>query len=213
MAHSRPLLLSLLILATVLAGCDQIAVLDGSKAREADGVAIGSACRQAGRAIEDCFTMNPDSPKASIFAGWKEMNDYMVQNKLETVAPQLAKAEVKPKADAEAKAEAKAETKADAKADAAHGAKDEAKPGAKDESREGATDGAKDKARDVTRENAFKEPAKTAAAPLAEPAAPGQGATLVFPSPPAAGAAPTPATGPKVVPPLPTVVKPIPQPH
>jgi len=93
MAHSRPLILSLLIVAAALAGCDQIAVLDGSKAREADGVAIGSACRQAGRAIEDCFTMNPEAPKASVFAGWKEMNDYMVANKLETVTPQIARAD------------------------------------------------------------------------------------------------------------------------
>ena len=112
MAHSsslRPLLLPLLIVAAALAGCDQIAVLDGTKAREADGVAIGSACRQAGRAIEDCFTMNPEASKASVFAGWKEMNDYMVANKLETVNPQIARAEP-------AKAEAAKETapKADA---------------------------------------------------------------------------------------------------
>jgi hypothetical protein len=93
MANSRSLLLPLLIVAAALAGCDQIAVLDGTKAREADGVAIGSACRQAGRAIEDCFTMNPEASKASVFAGWKEMNDYMVANKLETVNPQIARAE------------------------------------------------------------------------------------------------------------------------
>ncbi|MDB5807596.1 MAG: hypothetical protein JWN73_4918 [Betaproteobacteria bacterium] len=86
----------------VLAGCDQIAVLDGSKAREAEGVAIGSACRQAGRAIEDCFTMNADAPKASVFAGWKEMNDYMVANKLESVKPEVPRAEAK-----EAKGEGK----------------------------------------------------------------------------------------------------------
>jgi len=88
-----PLYLLLSLLAA-LAGCDQIASLDGSKAREADGIAIGSACRQAGRAIEDCFSMNPDAPKASVFAGWKEMNDYMVQNKLESVTPQVPRPEV-----------------------------------------------------------------------------------------------------------------------
>ncbi|HEX4325275.1 MAG TPA: hypothetical protein VH105_00575 [Burkholderiales bacterium] len=84
----------LLPLFVALAGCDQISALDGSKAREADGVAIGSACRQAGRAIEDCFSMNPDAPKASVFAGWKEMNDYMVQNKLESVTPQVPRPDV-----------------------------------------------------------------------------------------------------------------------
>jgi hypothetical protein len=84
----------LLPLFAALAGCDQISALDGSKAREADGIAVGSACRQAGRAIEDCFTMNPDAPKASVFAGWKEMNDYMVQNKLESVTPQMPRPDV-----------------------------------------------------------------------------------------------------------------------
>ncbi|HEY4374572.1 MAG TPA: hypothetical protein VGN52_21800 [Burkholderiales bacterium] len=86
---SRSIVILLLPLFAAIAGCDQIAVLDGSKAREADGVAVGSACRQAGRAIEDCFTMNPDAAKASVFAGWKEMNDYMAANKLEPVTPQV----------------------------------------------------------------------------------------------------------------------------
>jgi hypothetical protein len=91
MPMSRPLLCLLLPAAFALSACDQIAALDGTKAREADGYAVGSACRQAGRAIEDCFTMNGDSPKASIFSGWKDMNDYMIANKLDTVTPQLTK--------------------------------------------------------------------------------------------------------------------------
>jgi hypothetical protein len=95
MSRFAPCLLLPLVLA--FAGCDQIAQLDGSKAREADGVAVGSACRQAGRAIEDCFTMNPDAPKASVFAGWKEMNDYMVANKLETVTPTVPRPDPKDK--------------------------------------------------------------------------------------------------------------------
>lgn len=106
----------------VLAGCDQIAVLDGSKAREAEGVAIGSACRQAGRAIEDCFTMNADAPKASVFAGWKEMNDYMVANKLEAVKPEV------PRPDKEAKAEGKG--KDEAKKEEGHAAAGEKPEGA-----------------------------------------------------------------------------------
>ncbi|MCA0188437.1 MAG: hypothetical protein LCH90_21070 [Proteobacteria bacterium] len=56
---------------------------------EAEGKAIGSACRHAGRAIEDCFTLNQSAQKAAVFAGWKEMNDYMVENKIAEVTPVL----------------------------------------------------------------------------------------------------------------------------
>lgn len=94
MSHSPPFLLLLPFLLAAGA-CDQIAVLDGTKAREADALAVGSACRQSGRALEDCFVMYPDSPKAQVFAGWKEMNDYMTSNKIEVVVPSLVKAEAK----------------------------------------------------------------------------------------------------------------------
>jgi hypothetical protein len=57
--------------------------------READGKAVGGACRHAGRAIEDCYTLNRRADKAAVYAGWREMNDYMRENKLEPVAPQL----------------------------------------------------------------------------------------------------------------------------
>ena len=57
--------------------------------READGKAVGGACRHAGRAIEDCYALNRKVEKAAIFAGWREMNDYMRENKIEPVAPQL----------------------------------------------------------------------------------------------------------------------------
>ena len=94
MSHPPPFLLLLPFLLAAGA-CDQIAVLDGTKAREADALAVGSACRQSGRALEDCFVMYPDSPKAQVFAGWKEMNDYMTSNKIEVVVPSLVKAEAK----------------------------------------------------------------------------------------------------------------------
>jgi hypothetical protein len=94
MSHPRTFLLLLPLLLSAGA-CDQIAVLDGTKAREADALAVGSACRQSGRALEDCFVMYPDSPKAQVFAGWKEMNDYMTSNKIEVVVPSLVKAEAK----------------------------------------------------------------------------------------------------------------------
>ena len=57
--------------------------------REAEAKAVGGACRHALRGLEDCFTLNPKAPKAAVFAGWKEMDAYMRENKLETVEPQL----------------------------------------------------------------------------------------------------------------------------
>ena len=70
--------------------------------READGKAVGGACRHAGRAIEDCYTLNRRADKAAVYAGWREMNDYMRQNKLEPVAPSLS-AETVAQADVEGK--------------------------------------------------------------------------------------------------------------
>lgn len=78
--------------AALAAGCEQLGIPDPAKANaqaEADGKAIGSACRHAGRAIEDCFTLNTAASKSAVFAGWKEMNDYMVENKIAEVVPQL----------------------------------------------------------------------------------------------------------------------------
>ena len=57
--------------------------------KEAEGKAIGGACRQAGRVIEDCYALNKRADKAAVFAGWREMNDYMRDNKMEAVSPQL----------------------------------------------------------------------------------------------------------------------------
>ena len=85
-------LLTLLAIPFVLAGCDQLGLEPASvtAARvEADGKAVGAACRHGGRAIEDCFTLNKRVDKAAIYAGWREMDDYMRENKLEAVAPTL----------------------------------------------------------------------------------------------------------------------------
>jgi hypothetical protein len=97
----------LAIATAILCGCDQLGIPDPSKAAaqaDADGRAIGSACRHAGRAIEDCFTLNQSAQKAAVFAGWKDMNDYMLENKIVEVAPQLPP----PLSPAAAKAAAKA---------------------------------------------------------------------------------------------------------
>ena len=76
----------------LLAGCDQLGLEAASvtAARvEADGKAVGAACRHGGRAIEDCFTLNRKVDKAAIYAGGREMDDYMRENKIEAVPPEL----------------------------------------------------------------------------------------------------------------------------
>ena len=81
--------------AALLAGCDMLGIDSPEKiaaVREADGKAVGGACRHAGRAIEDCYALNRKADRAAVFAGWREMNDYMRENKLEAVAPQLTAA-------------------------------------------------------------------------------------------------------------------------
>jgi hypothetical protein len=79
--------------ALLLAGCDMLGIESPEKvaaSREADGKAIGAACRHAGRAIEDCYALNKKADRAAVFAGWRDMNDYMRENKIEAVAPQIA---------------------------------------------------------------------------------------------------------------------------
>lgn len=73
-----------------LSGCDQLGIetpkVEAERAA-ADAKAVGGACRQAMRAIEDCYTLNPKSDKASVYEGWREMDEYMRENKLEGIAP------------------------------------------------------------------------------------------------------------------------------
>lgn len=90
----RTLFLALSVIA--LPGCDQVAGKLGledpavkTAKNEAEGKAVGSACRHSGRAIEDCYSIYSWLPKASIYEGWREMDEYMRENKLETIAPQL----------------------------------------------------------------------------------------------------------------------------
>jgi hypothetical protein len=86
-----PLLTAAALSALLLAGCDLLGDSPEkiAAAREADGRAIGGACRHAGRAIEDCYALNKKADKAAVFAGWRDMNDYMRENKIDTVAPQV----------------------------------------------------------------------------------------------------------------------------
>ena len=59
--------------------------------READGKAIGAACRHAMRGIEDCYALNEKALKTAVFEGWKEMDQYMRENKIEGIASKEVK--------------------------------------------------------------------------------------------------------------------------
>lgn len=76
-----------------LSGCEQLGIETPetiAATREADGKAIGGACRHAGRAIEDCYLLYKKVDRAAVFAGWRDMNDYMRENKIETVVPVMS---------------------------------------------------------------------------------------------------------------------------
>ena len=91
---SRAILIA--ALAFAVSGCDivqqQLGIEDQNAKlarNEADGKAVGGACRQSGRAIEDCYAIYSWLPKSSIYEGWRDMDAYMRENKLETIEPQL----------------------------------------------------------------------------------------------------------------------------
>jgi len=94
--------LILLLLAPLLASCDQLGIdtpAAEAAREEAEGKAIGAGCRHADRSVEDCYANNKRADKAHVFAGWKEMNDYMRENKIEEVPPQIAGVAAKPAAE------------------------------------------------------------------------------------------------------------------
>jgi hypothetical protein len=80
----------------LLAACDKIPGMGPDPRvaqREEEAKAIGGACRYALRGLEDCYTLNPKAAKASVYAGWKDMDAYMRENKLEGTPSVLGKAE------------------------------------------------------------------------------------------------------------------------
>ena len=90
--------LRLLALSSILllTACDKIPGLGPDPRvaqREEEAKAIGGACRHALRGLEDCYTLNPNAPKASVFAGWKDMDAYMRENKIEGAPSVLGKVE------------------------------------------------------------------------------------------------------------------------
>lgn len=97
-----------------LAGCDQLGIESAAAVagrREAEGKAVGAGCRHAARSVEQCYGMNKRADKAAVFAGWREMNDYMRENKIEAMPappePAVAAAAPDRPDDAEAAAAAK----------------------------------------------------------------------------------------------------------
>ncbi len=109
-----------LSLLALLAGCEMLGMESPEKIaafREGEGKAVGSACRHANRALEDCYALNPKAVKAAIFAGWREMDEYMREYKIEGVAPTVAQSA--PKA-AAAPAERKPAATGAAKGGTAH---------------------------------------------------------------------------------------------
>ncbi len=97
--------------AMLLAGClEQVPGLGPDPRtviRENEAKAIGSGCRHAMRGIEDCYTLNPKAPKSMVFAGWKDMDEYMREHKLEGTPSVFTQ---KPEAPAKARAEEDIET-------------------------------------------------------------------------------------------------------
>lgn len=88
--------IALLLASLLISGCDlvnqKLGLEDPAKKeanQESEGKAVGSACRQSGRAIEDCYSIYSWLPKSPIYAGWREMDAYMRENQLETITPQL----------------------------------------------------------------------------------------------------------------------------
>jgi hypothetical protein len=88
----RPPALALSILLPLMAaGCDQLG-LESTTAmasrRDAEGKAIGAGCRHAARSVEQCYVLNKRADKPAVFAGWREMNDYMRENKIDAQPPE-----------------------------------------------------------------------------------------------------------------------------
>jgi hypothetical protein len=90
-----------LALALPLVACDQLGIETPAQTtarQEAEGKAVGGACRHAGRALEDCYKSSPKTSKAAIYAGWLEMDTYMRENNIDIVATQEANSRSAPRA-------------------------------------------------------------------------------------------------------------------
>ena len=84
--------LFVVLAALLLSACDLLGLGPDPKIaqKEAEAKAIGGACRHGLRSIEDCYTLNKGITKAAIFDGWREMDVYMRENKIEGAKAQIA---------------------------------------------------------------------------------------------------------------------------
>jgi hypothetical protein len=83
----------LVILLTVVgvSACDYLGIGSDEQLKtlaKEEGRAVGAACRQIGRSLEDCYSKHSKTDKAAIFMGWREMQEYMKKNHLETISDQ-----------------------------------------------------------------------------------------------------------------------------
>lgn len=111
-------------LAVLLGGCEMLGIESAEKIaalKEGEGKAVGSACRHANRALEDCYALNPKAMKAAVLGGWREMDEYMREHKIDGVTPTVAHNAARPEArPGAAVAETKSGSAAPAKANPAH---------------------------------------------------------------------------------------------
>jgi hypothetical protein len=86
----RKVLFIALLCAPLLGGCVKGIFPDPeaeAKKVEEEAAATGTACRQAGRSLEDCFVRNEGLNRNGAVRGWREMDEYMRQNKIESQPP------------------------------------------------------------------------------------------------------------------------------
>jgi len=83
--------LLIIFTALLLSACDMLGLGPDPRIaqKEADAKATGGACRHGLRSIEDCYTLNKGVNKAAIYAGWREMDEYMRENKLEGLRAEI----------------------------------------------------------------------------------------------------------------------------
>lgn len=146
--HAMKTFACLVLSIPLLVACDAVQERMGipiAAKVEAEGKAIGSACRHAGRGLEDCFRLNAKADKAAVHTGWKEMNEYMLKNNMQAITPEFP-ASLPTKAAPHAADEKSGEDAGDkAHGDKEHAAADEGKA-AHDKPGEKAADKEADKA-------------------------------------------------------------------
>lgn len=77
--------------------CDAVAQRAGLEHAEqksahplAEAKAVGAACREIRRALEDCYAVNQKLPASGIFEGWRDMDAYIRDNQIAERPPRPA---------------------------------------------------------------------------------------------------------------------------